>query len=525
MSFKNELTYMRLVEAKEEEKYHEAYESAVRPVNEGFSKEQVLPNIINGKDFSSGSKFEKRSPADVSFLMARLCKGSKEDVSKAVKAANEAFQSWSRTDFLQRVEIFEKAARMASDHKYELAAMLTFDNGKNRHEAMADIDEAIDFMNFYASEMRRNDGYATPLPPAFKNEKAMSFLRPFGVWAVICPFNFPVAISIGMATAAMITGNTVVVKPSTLAPYTLHKMFRILQEAGLPPGVANFVAGSGKEVGEPLVSHPDVEGIVFTGSKAVGFDIIRNSVREHPVPVIAEMGSKNPVIVTLDADLEKAANGVIASAFGFGGQKCSAASRVYVHSRVKEEFEKELVKRAKKLNVAHPALRESSFGPIIEEEKVEDYLKYVAMGKEAGKVLCGGRRLTQGYLRNGFYVAPTIISGLPRDHWLMKNELFMPILCTQGYDKLEEAVEMANSSAYGLTAGIFSQDDEEVDYFFNHIQSGVVYANRGRGACTGAIVGAQSFVGWKASGSTGKGTGGVWYLQQFLREQTRTVVL
>ncbi|HVO77644.1 MAG TPA: aldehyde dehydrogenase family protein, partial [Methanomassiliicoccales archaeon] len=367
MTFKNELTYLRSVEAREEERFHESYESAIKAVREDFSEKQELTNVINGRSVKSKNKFVKRSPADTTLVMARMQAGDKEDVNKAVKAARQAFKTWSETDPSERVKAFEKAARILSDHEYEIAAMLTFDNGKNRYEALADVDEAIDFMRFYAAEMDKNDGYVTPLMPAYKGERSTSFLRPYGVWGVVCPFNFPVAISVGMSAGAIITGNTVVVKPSTTAPYALRKFFDIFEEAGLPPGVANYVSGSGSDVGEPLVSHPDIDGLVFTGSKAVGYGIIKNSLRDKPIPVIAEMGSKNPVIVTLDADMEKAVEGVINSAFGYGGQKCSAASRLYVHFRIRDDFEEELAKRANELKIIHPALRECSFGPLIEE--------------------------------------------------------------------------------------------------------------------------------------------------------------
>ncbi len=525
MTFKNEMTYLQAAEAREDERFHETFENAVREVREDFSEKQELTNVINGKSARSKGKWLKRSPADTTLVMGKMQVGDKEDVNKAVRAARNAFRSWSETDPSERVKIFQKAASMLSEHKYELGAMLAFDNGKNRYEALADVDEAIDFIRFYCSEMDKNDGYTTPLLSAYRDERSSSFLRPYGVWSVVCPFNFPVAISVGMSSAAMITGNTVVVKPSTLAPYALRRVFDILEEAGLPPGVANYVAGSGKDVGEPLVAHPDIDGIVFTGSKAVGFDIIRKSLRDRPIPVIAEMGSKNPVIVTLDADMEKAVEGVVNSTFGYGGQKCSACSRLYVQMRIKDDFEEELVKRVAELKVIHPVLRECSYGPVIEEKKVDDFEKYVKMGKADGKILCGGHRLTDDYLGHGYYVEPTIVSDLPDDHWMMKNELFLPILCTQPFDQLEDAVRMANSSSFGLTAGIFTEEEDEMDYFFKNIGSGVVYSNRRRGACTGAMVGAQAFVGWKVSGSTGKGTGSVWYLQQFMREQTRTVVL
>ena len=523
MPFKNELTYLNAAAKKKEAEFHSRYEKALEAELADLNKPQTHENIIDGKKVKGRKTAPKVSPSDRTLVLGNFQLGTKEDVNSAVKAAWKAFQDWSEKDYTERVEVFERAAKLFQRNKYQLAAALTLDNGKNRYEAMADIDEAIDFMYYYSDQMRAHEGYTTPLPQAYKEERSQSLLRPYGVWSVVCPFNFPVAISIGMSTAAMLTGNTVVLKPSTLAPYALHKAYALLEEAGLPPGVANFVAGSGKEVGAAMTSHPKVEGIVFTGSKEVGFDIMRHAVREHSIPVIAEMGSKNPVIVTLAAEMEHAAAGVISSTYGYGGQKCSACSRLYVDRRIIEEFEELLVDKAEALKVCDPGEKDCNYGPIIEEGKVQDYLSYAAQGRKDGKVLCGGKRITQGGLDKGNFVEPMIISKLPHEHELIKKELFMPVLCTQPFDTLKEVLLKANDSVYGLTAGIFTEDEEEIDYFFHHIQSGVVYANRKRGACTGAMTGAQSFVGWKASGSTGKGAGGVYYLQQFLREQTRTV--
>lgn len=523
MAFKNELTYMNAITRNEAEDFHSSYERAMEDVLEELRRPEVHPNIVGGQSTPDRQTFAKVSPSDREMVLGHFQLGSKRDVDQAVKAAQQAFISWSDQDYVERVEIFERAAQLFEMEKYHLAAALTLDNGKNRYESIADIDEAIDFMKFYANQMRLNDGFEVLLPPAYQNERAISYQRPYGVWSVICPFNFPVAISVGMATAAMITGNTTVLKPSSTAPFALYKAFKLLEEAGLPDGVANFMAGTGKEVGAAMTSHPEVQGIVFTGSKEVGFEIMRHSIRDHPIPVIAEMGSKNPVIVTEKANIDDALDGVIASAFGYGGQKCSACARLYIQRSIKQSFEDLLVKRVKLLKVRDPMDLECHFGPIIEASKVKDYLSYIAQGKKDGKLLVGGKRITTGDMKRGNFVEPAIISGLPHEHQLVRKELFMPILVTQPFDRLTEAMEKANSSAYGLTAGIFSEDPEEVEHFFRHIQSGVVYSNRRKGACTGAMVGAQAFTGWKASGSTGKGTGGGYYLQQFMREQTRTV--
>jgi 1-pyrroline-5-carboxylate dehydrogenase len=523
MAFRNELTHMTAVKGDEVEGFHSRYENALEEVLDEISRPEVHPNIVGGQGTPDRKTFTKVSPIDQEMLLGHFQLGSSEDVDRAVRAAQQAFLPWSHQDYVERVQVFEKAARLFQMEKYQLAAALTLDNGKNRYEALADIDEAIDFMKYYANQMRLHDGFEVLLPPAYDNERAVSYLRPYGVWSVICPFNFPVAISIGMSAAAMLTGNTVVLKPSSVAPFALYKAFKLLEEAGLPDGVANLVAGSGKEVGAALSTHPHIQGVVFTGSKEVGFEIMRNSLREHPIPVIAEMGSKNPVIVTQSAKLDDAVEGVVASAYGYGGQKCSACARVYVQNSVMEPFEQLLLERVRRLQVRDPRDIECSFGPVIEERKVQEYLSCTAQGKRDGQLLAGGKRMGEGDMRRGNFVEPAVISALPQEHELVRKELFLPILVIQTFDLLSEAMQRANSSAYGLTAGIFSSDQEEIAYFFRHVQSGVVYANRRKGACTGAIVGAQSFTGWKASGSTGKGTGGPHYLQQFLREQTRTV--
>ncbi len=524
MAFANELTYLRAIQGKKEGQFHSKYEKAVEEQLEELKRPTTFQNVIGGRKGKGAKTFSKFSPNDRTLLLGKFESGKRSDVNAAVKAAREAFQDWSRWDHTDRVAVIERAVKRFRERKYELAAAMTFDNGKNRDEAVADVDEGIDFMSYYADQVRKNDGYLTKQKAAYEDEESSLVLRPYGVWSVICPFNFPIAISMGMSSAAMITGNTVVIKPSSLAPFAFHKAFQLLEEAGLPPGVANLVTGPGGEVGDAMVIHPDVQGVVFTGSKDVGFGIIRNSVRDYPRPVIAEMGSKNAVIVTANANVDEAVDGVIKSAFSYSGQKCSACSRLYVDSRIRRKFESLLVDRANGLEVSDPTDRGCDLGPVIEESKVKDYLSYVAQGKKDGKVLCGGKQVKEGKLADGNYVSPTIVSGLPDGHELIRKELFLPILCTQGFRTLKKAVERVNSSVYGLTGGIFSEDEGEVDYYFDHIQSGVVYSNRRRGGCTGAMVGAQSFVGWKASGSTGMGTGGVHYLQQFMREQSQTRV-
>ncbi|MCE5296266.1 MAG: aldehyde dehydrogenase family protein, partial [Euryarchaeota archaeon] len=356
---------------------------------------------------------------------------------------------------------------------------------------------------------------------AYDDERSRSVMRPYGVWAVVCPFNFPFAISCGMMTSAMITGNTVVVKPASPSPLPPYLIYEIYERAGLPEGVMNVVAGSGAEVGERLVTHPDVSGVVFTGSKDVGYGIIRTSLKKYPMPVIAEMGGKNAAIVAPSADMDKAIRGIVQSAFTFSGQKCSACSLVYVQESVHDKFVESLAAKVSSLKFGDPRNADSYAGPVIHRKAVQDYERYIEMARKDGHVITGGKVLNLPGL-NGNYVAPTVVTGLPDDHFLVKNELFLPILCVQRYGTIEDAVRKSNDVEYGLTSGIYSNDRGEVDHYLENIEAGVCYVNRARGATTGAMVGSQPFCGWKASGSTGKGTGTAYYLTQFMRQQART---
>ena len=297
----------------------------------------------------------------------------------------------------------------------------------------------------------------------------------------------------------------------------------MMMEAGVPAGVFNFVTGGGSTAGQELIDNKDIDGIVFTGSKDVGMHLIRdNASRPFPRPLIIEMGGKNPALIMRSADLDKATDGVMRSAFGAQGQKCSACSRVYVAKPVRDEFVKLLVDKTKKIKIGNPLNRDVYLGPVINEDAVKTYERAVAQARaDGGKILTGGRRLTDGELAHGYFVEPTIIDGLPTRHPLFSEELFVPITVLGDMTTLDEAIDLANGTEYGLTAGIFSEDDREIQQFFDRIQAGVTYANRRAGATTGAWPGINSFGGWKASGSTGRGTGGPYYVQQFMREQSR----
>jgi 1-pyrroline-5-carboxylate dehydrogenase len=292
----------------------------------------------------------------------------------------------------------------------------------------------------------------------------------------------------------------------------------------VPDGVLNVVLGTGEEAGAPLAAHPGVDGLLFTGSKPVGMSMLRHFSREWPKPCITEMGGKNPALVMPSADLDNAAEGVLRSAFGLQGQKCSACSRVYVHEAVKERFSALLLEKTARLTIGDPSRDGVYLGPVVHERAYRDYERYAELARRDGRILAGGTLLRDGDLAHGYFVAPTVVDGLPLDHALFREELFLPFVCLASIGSLEEGLRLANDTEFGLTAGFFSGEPTEVDAFLAGIEAGVVYVNRRAGATTGAWPGVQPFGGWKGSGSSGKASGGLYYVQQFMREQSRTIV-
>jgi 1-pyrroline-5-carboxylate dehydrogenase len=371
--------------------------------------------------------------------------------------------------------------------------------------------------------MREHDGFAQPMGRLSPNEATFDVMRPYGVWAVIAPFNFPMALAIAPAAAALVAGNTVVLKPSEQGALTSLLGCEALWDAGLPAGALHVVTGPGEQVGRALVRDPRVNGITFTGSYDVGMEIYRARASAWPQPVVCEMGGKNPVIVSARADLELAAEGTARSAFGLTGQKCSAASRCYVEQPVFDEFVSKLVERASSLVVGDPLRRDVYMGPVIDSAAVARFEAAVAEARATGTVLAGGARRTDGELARGNFVTPTVVTA-PVDGRLFRDELFVPFVAVAPVGSLDEAIRLANATPLGLTAGMFSRDDAEVDQFLERIEAGVVYVNRKAGATTGAWPGVQPFGGWKGSGTNGKAGGGPYYLQQYLREQSRTIV-
>src|SRR5215204_3021463 len=523
IKFENEHTVRKFMISKGEEEFHNRYSEAVIDIKSQFGKKYTM--IIDGEDVKSAKTFVHISPIDTRIILGYFPNGNTGHAGVAIKAAKRSFiEEWKKTDYKYRIQICKAAADIIANRKFELAAWISYENGKNRYEAIADVDEAIDFIRYYSEEIQRSNGFTVETNKAESNEESKSVMKPYGVWGVITPFNFPAAILIGMSIGALITGNTVVLKPASDAPIIGYKFAEIMKEAGLPAGVLNFITGSGSKIGKTIVGSEDVAGIVFTGSREIGYKITKEFSKVKPRLVIAELGGKNPVIVTENADLDKAIEGILKAAFGYSGQKCSACSRVYVQKSIKDKFLERLVERTKNLSIGNPLESNIFLGPLINSNAYKNYQKYAELAFRDGTVLIGGSTKKDGNFKYGYYVEPTIVDSLPKNHRLFKEELFMPILCLADYELFDEALQLCNQSEYGLTARIYSNKKQEVERFLDNIEAGVVYVNRDISATTGAIVGSQSFGGWKDSGTTGKGAGGPYYLTQFMREQSQTCV-
>ena len=481
-------------------------------------------NFIDGADRDGDGTFEVRSPIDTDILVGTFAKGTRADVGDAIAAARRAQPAWFRLGWEKRLEILKAAAELISARQMEYGGLMAIEVGKTRMEALGEVEEAADLIRYYAKTAEDNAFYDHPMDNL--GDAAVhtrSILRPHGVFAVISPFNFPMALAVGPTCAAMMAGNTVILKPASASAMTAIAILEAYRDAGVPDGVFNLVMGPGATVGAELQENRGIDGIVFTGSYEVGFDIFRNFSTRYPRPCIVEMGGKNPAIVLRSADLEEAAEGVMRASFGFSGQKCSANSRVYVERPVHDEFVRVLVEKTEQLAVGDPLPRPAFLGPVIDQVAVDRHQQAVAEARRDGTVFTGGERLTDGALARGFYVEPTVV-GLPPSHRLFQDELFAPFVAVAAVDSLDEAIALANDNLYGLTAGVYSEDPAEVQQFLEEIHAGVLYVNRRAGATTGAWPGVQAFGGWKGSGSTGKSGLSMYYVAQFLREQSHTVV-
>lgn len=502
--------------------FHRHFDAALDVVRAAAG--QTHPLYIDGEAVTSDAPLlVDVSPIDTSVILGRFQAATAAQVDQAVKAARRAARPWARTPWQERVRLLREAATLIRRRKFELSAIMSLEVGKSRMEAIADAEESADLIDYYCQQMVDADGFVRAMNRITPQETNTDLLRPYGVFACVAPFNFPLALSAGMSAGALVAGNTVVFKPAKDTPWTGLKLYEVLRDAGLPPGVFNFLTGRGADLGDNLVLHPEVDGVVFTGSRDVGMRIFHGLSTRWVKPCLMELGGKNPTIVMPSADLDAAANGVARSAFGLQNQKCSACSRVYVHRDVADAFTAKLLDKTRALTIGDPSLRDVFFGPVINDSAVRTWQRGVAQAREEGEVLLGGDRLTDGALAKGHYVAPTI-ARLPLHSSLFMDELFTPLLAVGVVDSLEQALAESNRADYGLTAGIFSQDEAEVQQFLDEIEAGVTYVNKRSGATTGAWPGAQPFCGWKASGGSGKGGCGPYYVAQFMREQSRTVI-
>jgi 1-pyrroline-5-carboxylate dehydrogenase len=503
---------------------HRELDAATERVKAGLGRSH--PMFINGRAVEgAGDAFEDRSPIDTRILIGRFVSATREQTQDAIAAARAAFPAWSRLPWEDRVLIVRKIGKRIRERRAELSALVGYETGKSRLECVGEVEEAADFFDYYCDRMEQTDAFQNRMGMPGSVEESRSVLRPYGVFGIIAPFNFPVALAAGPTAAALLAGNTVVCKPAQDTSLAGARFYDVVADL-VPPGVFNLVSGPGVPVGQEIADNPGVDGIVFTGSMAVGMKLLReNGARRVPRPLIIEMGGKNPTLVMRSAHLDKASDGVMRSSFGATGQKCSACSRVYVSRDVRAKFLELLVEKTKKIRVGNPLERDVWMGPVINERALKTYEGAVERAKRDGaRILVGGRRIMDEPFNHGYFVEPTVIDGLPAGHPLFREELFVPITVVADVLTLDEAIDLANRTEYGLTAGIFSEDEREIEEFFERIEAGVAYANRRAGATTGAWPGQNSFGGWKASGSTGKGTGGPHYLQQFFREQSRTRV-
>jgi 1-pyrroline-5-carboxylate dehydrogenase len=467
--------------------------------------------------------FEEVNPANIDELLGSFASAADEDVADAVSAARRAQRDWARRPLAERVALLRRVGEGIAQRAGELAATLTLEVGKNRVESMGEVDEAVELIHYYGAQAA--DGFDLPLASARPAERNRSVMRPFGVFGVIAPFNFPLALVLGPTVAALLTGNAVVAKPAPTASRAAILLAETMLEAGLPAGTFNVVTG-GDATGRALVAAPGVDGIVFTGSYAVGRRIAAQFLADAGFarPCIVEMGGKNPAIVMRAADLEKAAAGISRSAWGLSGQKCSACSRVLVEEAVHDELIGRLIAHAADWRPADPVEPECALGPVHTAAARDRFRRSVAAARRDGDVVLGGGYGHEGLRKLGHYVEPTIVTDLPADHRLIREELFVPLLAIERVRSLEAALARASDQTYGLTAGLFSEDATEVGAFLERIQAGTLFVNRAAGATSGGWPGQQSYAGWKGSGSTNRGGLGPRYVAQFLREQGTNIV-
>ncbi|KPL19542.1 MAG: 1-pyrroline-5-carboxylate dehydrogenase [candidate division Zixibacteria bacterium SM23_81] len=474
---------------------------ALKSISNQLGEEYDL--VIGSQRVKTVEKFSSYNPSERGQVVGVFQKGTPKEAEAAVQKAYQTFETWRRVQPTERAGYLFRAAEVMRRRRLELDAWMILEEGKNWLEADADVAEAIDFLEFYGREMLRlaGDQPLTRIP----TEKSELVYIPLGVGVVIPPWNFPLAILVGMTSAAFVAGNTVVLKPSSDSPTMGAKFMEILEEIGLPPGVVNFLTGSGASVGDTLVGHAKTRFISFTGSKEVGLGIVELAAKTAPGQiwikrVVAEMGGKDAIIVDHETDLEKAAQGVIASAFGFQGQKCSACSRAIVVAQVYDQLLDLLREKAQAITVGPVIHQENYMGPVINQRAMESILDYIEIGKKEGRLVCGGGPA----VGNGFFIQPTIIADVDSRARISQEEIFGPVLAVIKVRDFDHALEIANDSEYGLTGAVYSDNRDKIEKAKRVFHCGNLYINR---KCTGALVGVHPFGGFNMSGTDSKAGG------------------
>ncbi len=474
------------------------------------------PLVINGEKIKTGATIASIDPSNPDNVVGRVAEGNREHAERALQAALERFKTWQHVAPEERASYLFKAAKLIRERKFEYSAWLVFEVGKSWAEADGDVAETIDFLEFYGREALRYAG-EQPITKIAGEDNALVYI-PLGAGVVIPPWNFPMAIMAGMTSAAIVTGNTVVLKPSSDSPVIAAKFVQVLEEVGLPAGVVNFVPGGGSEVGGYLVSHPKIRFIAFTGSKEVGLHINQEAATPRKGQMwikraVLEMGGKDSIIVDDEVDLDEAVKGVVASAFGFQGQKCSACSRAIVHEKVYDAFVARLVPQVNAIKQGAPyESKDNTMGPVVNEKAAEDILGYIETGKSEGKLLTGGMRAAG----HGYFIQPTVFGDVPPDATISQEEIFGPVLALIRAKNFDDALRIANNTEFGLTGAVYSNNREHLDRARREFHVGNLYFNR---KCTGALVGVHPFGGFNMSGTDSK-AGGRDYLLLFTQAKS-----
>ncbi len=496
-----------------------AMRAAIEKVKTQLGKE--YPLVIGGERITTDSKIDSINPANRTQVVGRFNKATKELANRAVETAGKTFQTWKKVPAEERAQLLFRVAELMRARKHELSAWMIYEVAKSWPEADGDTAEAIDFLEFYARDMLHY-GAPQPLTKLAGEENRLEYI-PLGVGAVIPPWNFPLAIMAGMTGAAIVTGNTVVLKPSSDAPTIAYKFFELLEEAGMPPGVVNFMTGSGAEVGDLVVDHPQTRFVAFTGSKEVGLRINERAAKVHDGQlwikrVVAEMGGKDAIIVADDANLDEAATGVVQSAFGYQGQKCSACSRAIIDAQVYDSMVKKIAERTAKIKVGDPTDTATTMSAVINEKAFTTINGYVEKGKaEGGRVVAGGG--SDG--EQGFFIEPTVIADVKAGSTIEQEEIFGPVLAVIKADDYTDALRIANDTQFGLTGAVYSTDEAKIERARREFHVGNLYFNR---KCTGALVGVHPFGGFNMSGTDSK-AGGHDYLLLFMQAKLSSAKL